>query len=89
MSIVLTIDAQHVLKKWSTWLAALCASCSAGLYAYMQLPFDVQAKFPAWVPLVLGVGSILSAMLVPAATSIQQRNIPSTTFDPVSTEELP
>lgn len=89
MSIVLTIDARHVLKKWSTWLAAFSGSTAAGLYAYMQLPMEMQDKFPSWFTTALGIASVVGAMLVPAATSIQQRNIPSIVFTSESDEEMP
>lgn len=85
MSIQFTIDAGHVLKKWSTWLAAVSVSCQAGMYAYMQLPMQVQDQFPTWFLTALGIGSVISALLVPAATSIQQRSIPTD----YPTEEMP
>lgn len=77
MSIQLTIDAAHVLKKWSTWLAVASASSTAAMLAYGQLPLDVQTAFPHWILTVLGIVAVVSAGAIPIATSIQQSNIPT------------
>lgn len=78
MSIQLTIDAKHVLKKWSTWLAVASAAANAGLLAYGQLPIDAQGYFPHVILSVLGVIAVAGPLLIPVATSIQQKNIPET-----------
>lgn len=72
----LTADAGYWLRKWSTWLAALSASAAAGLGVYAVLPVRVQALFPDWALLSLGGIAVGAAMLVPLATSIQQKSIP-------------
>jgi hypothetical protein len=75
--IQLTIDAKHVLRKWSTWLAAASASSTAAMLAYAQLPTDVQTAFPHWILTALGIVAVASAGAIPIATSIQQSNIPT------------
>lgn len=85
MAIQLTIDADYVFRKWSTWLAILAAMCAAGVASYGMLPMDMQAVLPQWAKSALAFGSIISAMLVPVATSIQQKSIPTA----ASTEEMP
>lgn len=74
--IVYTIDAQHWLKKWSTWLAAAAASASAGLAAYGVLPSGAQDAFPHWLLVALATTAVVAPTLIPLATSIQQKNIP-------------
>lgn len=86
MAIQLTIDANYVFRKWSTWLAIIAAGCAAGVASYGMLPADLQAILPQWAKSALAFGSIISAMLVPVATSIQQKSIPTTA--PPS-EEMP
>lgn len=86
MAIQLTIDADYVFRKWSTWLAIAAAMCAAGVASYGMLPMDMQAILPQWAKSALAFGSIISAMLVPVATSIQQKSIPTTA--PPS-EEMP
>ena len=78
MAIQLTIDAGYVFKKWSTWLAIIAAMCAAGVASYGMLPMDMQQVLPQWVKSALAFGSIISAMLVPVATSVQQKSIPTT-----------
>ena len=76
MSIQLTIDAKHVLKKWSTWLSLAAASSTAAMLTYGSLPLDVQEAFPHWILSLLGFIAVASAAMVPIATSVQQSNIP-------------
>jgi hypothetical protein len=71
----LTADARLWARKWSTWLAVLSASAGAGLAAYAVMPARVQGLMPDWALMVLGGFSVVSALLVPVATSIQQRKI--------------
>lgn len=75
-----TPDANFVLKKWSTWLSILAASMFSGVMAYDHLPRSVLAAMPEWAGTAMGITAVLSAMLIPIATSIQQRSIP--TVDP-------
>jgi hypothetical protein len=75
--IQLTIDAKHVLKKWSTWLAAAIASATTIVLGYDHLPASVQEWFPHVILTVATTVMVLGPVLIPIATSIQQRNIPS------------
>lgn len=61
------------IGRFSTWLAILSASATAGLGAYAVLPERVQGAFPDWSLVVLGALAIGSAMLVPVATSFKQK----------------
>lgn len=71
----LTHDACHWWKKWSTWLAVVAASSAGGLGAYTIAPARAQDMVPDWVLGSLICAGILSAVLIPLATSIAQRNI--------------
>lgn len=73
----LTPDAAFWMRKWSTWLALASACSTAGLAAFVLLPARVQSLFPDWALLTLGAVAVGAAMLVPLATSIQQRSIPA------------
>lgn len=77
MALQLTFDAGFVFRKWSTWLALASAMCAAGVSTYAMLPADMQEIMPSWLKAALAIGSVASAMLVPVATSIQQKSIPS------------
>lgn len=68
-------DAFLWAHKWSTWLAVLSASAAAGLAAYAIMPARVQALMPDWALGSLGGVAIVSALLVPVATSIKQRKL--------------
>lgn len=68
----LTADANQWYKKWSTWLALASAMSTAGLGAYALMPDRVQGLIPDWALVTLGSVAVLSAMLVPLATSIAQ-----------------
>ena len=72
----LTHDACHWWKKWSTWLAVVAAMSAGGLGAYTIAPGRAQELVPDWALGVLVGAGILSAMLIPLATSIAQRSIP-------------
>ena len=90
MPLLLTIDAKHVLKKWSTWLAVATAMCAAGTLAYGALPVDLQQVLPSWFRSVLAFGAVTLPMLVPLATSIQQKSIPEApTVNTPSNEVMP
>ncbi len=68
-----TADAHMWRQKWSTWLALASASATAGLGAYAILPERVQSIMPDWAIGTLGGIAILSALLIPLATSIKQQ----------------
>jgi hypothetical protein len=68
-----TADAHLWKRKVSTWLAVASASASAGLGAYAIMPARVQAMMPDWALGALGGIAIVAALLIPLATSVQQR----------------
>lgn len=68
-----TADAHLWKRKASTWLAVASASASAGLGAYAIMPARVQALMPDWALGALGGIAILAALLIPLATSVQQK----------------
>lgn len=68
-------DAYLWAHKWSTWLAVLSASAAAGLAAYAVMPARVQNLMPDWALGSLGGVAIVSALLVPLATSIKQKKL--------------
>ena len=68
-------DAFLWAHKWSTWLAVLSASAAAGLAAYAIMPARVQALMRGGALGSLGGVAIVSALLVPVATSIKQRKL--------------
>lgn len=70
-----TTDARLWHKKWSTWLAMLSAMSTAALGAYALLPERVQALMPDWALGTLGAIAIVSALLVPLATSLSQTKL--------------
>lgn len=75
LGMTLTADAHAVLRKWSTWLAILSASATAGLAAYAILPARVQGLMPDWSLGTLGAVAIITALLIPVATSVQQASL--------------
>lgn len=72
--IPLTADAGKVLRKWSTWLVGIAGLSTLALAAYTAWPQRLQDLTPDWALVVLGVLQ-LAYVLVPAATSIQQRSV--------------
>lgn len=62
-----------VAARFSTLLALLSASATAGLGAYALLPERVQASFPDWSLVTLGAIAVGSALLIPVATSFKQK----------------
>lgn len=70
-----TADAHLRWRKASTWLALASASASAGLGAYAILPARVQELMPEWALLLMGGVAVVSAVLIPLATSIQQQGL--------------
>lgn len=75
LGVALTADASHWARKWSTWLALASASATAGLGAFAILPDRVQGLMPDWALATLGGVAIIAALLVPVATSVQQRGL--------------
>lgn len=70
-----TPDASHWRKFWSTKLAALSAGCVAAALFWAQAPAEWKEAFPAWVGTALMYGGLASALLIPFATTTQQKNI--------------
>lgn len=75
LGMALTADATKWARKWSTWLAILSASATAGLAAYALLPGRVQGLMPDWALGTLGAVAIITALLIPVATSVQQASL--------------
>lgn len=69
------VDFTGWMKRWSTWLASASASATAALGAYTLLPERVQTLFPDWVMVSLGAVAVISALLVPVATSLKQTKL--------------
>ena len=70
-----TQDAHLWARKWSTWLAVSSAMATSSLAAYAVMPGRVQTLIPDWPLVALGAIALVSALLVPLATSIQQREL--------------
>lgn len=62
-------------RKWSTWLAMLSAGATASLGAYALMPERVQGLMPDWALIGLGGLAMVSALLVPVATSLSQAKL--------------
>ena len=71
----LTRDAKQWHLKWSTWLALAAASSAGGLGAYAMAPARAQDMVPDWALGTLITIAIISAVLVPVATSLSQRKL--------------
>lgn len=69
----LRFDFYRWTARISTWLAAISASCAAGLGAYAIMPMRAQDAFPEWALVALGVTSVVAALGVPIATSFKQK----------------
>lgn len=67
-----TSDAHLWLRKWSTWLALASACAMGALGTYALMPERVQLLIPDWALLILGGVALVSALLVPLATSLSQ-----------------
>lgn len=61
-----------VLRRISTWLATVSAMTGAAAAAFVLLPGQWQATFPLWAGQALAVTAVVSAGLVPLATSFRQ-----------------
>lgn len=70
-------DARWWFKKWSTWLSLASSSFGAGALAFSSMPAQWQAEFPAGIGGYLAMAAVGTALLVPIATSLSQRNIPT------------
>jgi len=71
----LTSDAHLWRRKASTWLAGIAASCAAGAGAFLVMPPEWKALFPDWLAIGFVVVGVVSAALVPLATSISQSKL--------------
>lgn len=74
--ITYTQDAQFVLRKASTWLAMTAASLFSAVTYWESLPDFVTTLMPEGMQGLMAFAGLLCAMLVPVATSIQQKSIP-------------
>lgn len=74
--ITYTQDANFVLKKWSTWLSIAAACLYSGSLAWDSLPASITGSMPDWIDGVMALLGVAATMLVPLATSIQQKSIP-------------
>lgn len=91
--ITYTQDANYVLWKWSTWLSIIAASLYSGAMAWDHLPETITGSLPDWIDGVMALLGVVATMLVPVATSIQQKSIPVVqpvpTYASYSSEEMP
>lgn len=71
-----TVDAGHVLKKWSTWWAAVTTAAASLVLGYDHLPSSVQEWFPHVVLTIATTIMVVGPVLIPFLTSIKQSNIP-------------
>lgn len=77
-----TWDAALWAYKWSTWLSALQASFASALVAWRLLEPDIRAVLPTWVPMAIGIGVLITAILVPAAVNTVQKKLESPPVPP-------
>ncbi|UHQ21906.1 hypothetical protein LVB77_14650 [Lysobacter sp. 5GHs7-4] len=70
-----TTDAKKWHRKWSTWLALAAASSAGGLGAYAVAPTRAQDMVPDWALGALITIAIVTAILVPVATSLSQAKL--------------
>lgn len=86
MSIKHRFDFKQVIVRASTWLALLATSATSGLAAYALTPERAQNLVPDWVLQACAAIAIVSAALVPVATSFKQRGLGRATQVVVTTE---
>lgn len=86
MSIKNRFDFKSLLVRASTWLALLATSATSALAAYALTPERAQNLVPDWVLQGCAATAILSAALVPVATSFKQRSLGRATQVIVTTE---
>lgn len=91
--ITYTQDANYVLQKWSTWLSIIAASLYSGSLAWDRLPISITGSLPDWIDGVMALLGVIATMLIPLATSIQQKSIPvvmpEQSYPTYSDEEMP
>lgn len=87
--ITYTQDANFVLKKWSTWLAIMSASLFSAVTYWEKLPTAVTGALPSWIDGVMAIIGLFCALMVPVATSIQQKSIPVVTPEPSYSQYYP
>lgn len=68
-------DFTKVLKRASTYVAALVTSAGAVLVWYTQQPPQIQDSVPGWLISIASVISLIGVIGVPLATSYSQKNI--------------
>ena len=75
LGVPLARDARYVLRKWSTWLVGIAGLSTAAIATYSAWPDRLQQITPDWA---LGVLALMQMayVLVPLATSIQQKRNP-------------
>ncbi|MBB1060409.1 hypothetical protein [Marilutibacter spongiae] len=69
-------DFTKVMRRLSTWLGLASASATSGLAAYALLNEAAQAAFPQWALAGMGLVAVVSAILIPVATSFRQKGLP-------------
>lgn len=69
-------DFTKVMRRVSTWLGLASASATSGLAAYALLSEPAQAAFPQWALAGMGLVAVVSAVLIPVATSFKQKSVP-------------
>ena len=65
----------NVTKRISTWLGVASASATAAAGAFVLMPEEWRASFPGWAGAGFALVAIVSAALVPVATSYNQRSL--------------
>lgn len=68
-------DFSAVLKKISTYVAALVASAGAFLAWYLGQPPQIQESVPQWAVSLSVTVVMLNVVLTPLATSFKQKNL--------------
>jgi hypothetical protein len=66
-------DFNRVTRRLSTLLSVLSAMTGTAAAAFIALPGQWQADFPSWAAQGLAITAVVSAGLVPLATSFKQK----------------
>lgn len=66
-------DFKSLLKRLSTWVAALGTAGGSILTWYVAQPPAVQQTVPAWLLTAASIASLITLVGVPMATSFRQR----------------
>lgn len=66
---------QNVTRRISTWCGVASASATAAAGAFIVMPPEWRASFPGWAGAAFAAIAIVSAALVPVATSYNQRSL--------------